>query len=257
MRLLIVFILAIPVLFFSSCRTQNKLPRNYLENVNDTIGKDALRIIEPRIQKNDLLSIQVYSAATDPMVDAPYNLPNFTTSTQGGRSVTGLLVDANGNIEYPRLGTIHVEGLTKQEVSDIIKSKLVGQLTNPSVVVRFLNYRITVIGEVARPGTFDIPNERVTILEALGLAGDIPVTGKRNNVKVIREANGNREIGTLDLTSKDFFESPYYVLQQNDVVIVEPTKAKLKQQTDQVTQQRISLALSLITSIALLYNLFR
>lgn len=244
-------------IFLASCASQNKLPKHYLETVADTTGKGVVKNVEPRIQKNDLLSIQVYSASTIPEVDALYNLPNQGAVTQAGKPVSGFLVDQRGNIEFPRIGTIHAEGLTKQELADIIKGKLVGQLTDPSVIVRFLSFRITVIGEVGNPGSYDIPTERVTILEALGLAGDIPITGKKENVKVIRESNGDREIGTIDLTSKDFFESPYYNLQQNDVVIVEPTKQRKKQLNEQTTNQRITLGLAIVTTLTLLYSVFR
>ena len=123
--------------------------------------------------------------------------------------------------------------------------------------MRFLNYKITVLGEVMRPGSYSIPAERVTVLEALGLAGDIAVYGKRNTVKVIREINGNREIGTIDLTSKDLFESPYYNLLQNDIVIVEAKRSKARQADTQEVSQRLSLALGIITSIALIYNVFK
>jgi polysaccharide export outer membrane protein len=253
------FILIVASVFtFSACTPTNKLPKNYFENMSDTSGKDAVRLIEPRIQKNDLLSIQVYSESLKPEEsDLPYNLPNMGAVTATGRAVSGFLVDQSGNITYPRIGQIHVEGLTKHELADIIKERFKDELTNPSVIIRFLNFKVTVLGEVARPGSYDIPTERVTILEALGLAGDIPITGKRENVKIVREANGEREVGIIDLTSKNMFESPFYNLQQNDVIYVEATRAKIKQQTDQATFQRVSLALSIITSIALLYNVFR
>lgn len=141
-------------------------------------------------------------------------------------------------------------------MTNLITSKIT-DLDSPTVIVRFLNYRITVLGEVGRQGTYTIPYERVTIFEAIGLAGDIPVTGKRDNVRVLREINGNREIGTIDLTSKNVFESPYYNLQQNDVVLVDVKKSKVKQVDQALVVQRVTFALSLVTSIALLYNIFK
>ena len=256
-------IICIPIvlaLLIASCRTQQRLPNNYLENVGDTIGKDAVRFPEPTIQKSDLLSILVYSATTDSRIDAPYNLPSLEGTTATGTPITGYLVDGKGNIEYPRIGTIHVEGLTKAELGDLIKKRInepVKQLENPSVIVRFLNFKITVLGEVVRAGSYNLPTERITVLEALGLAGDVTVWGIRNNVKVIREINGTREIGTIDLTSKDLFDSPFYYLVQNDLVLVEAKKNKAKQVEDAAATQRISFALSVITSIALLYTIFR
>jgi polysaccharide biosynthesis/export protein len=259
MKLLARFcILVSLVIYFSSCATQHAIP-TYLENVSDTSGNDAVQYIEPTIQKNDLLSIKIYSASTDPRVDAPYNLTDASSSAGGGQATpsnAGFLVDANGNIEYPRLGVLHIEGLTRTGVADLIREKLNGQLTNPAVIVRFLNYHITVLGEVGHEGSYTVPGDHITILEAIGLAGGIPITGKKSNVKVLRETNGKRETGIIDLTSKNLFESPYYNLMQNDVVMVDITKSKAKQ-ADQSTNQRISLLLSIVTSVALLYNIFK
>jgi polysaccharide export outer membrane protein len=222
----------------------------------DTVGKDVVKNVELIIQKNDLLSIQVYSNSIKPEVsDAIYN-PAALNATGGTNSSVGYLVDLDGNIKFPRIGTIHAEGLTKRQLGDSIASRIT-DLENPTVIIRFLNYRVTVLGEVGHQGTFVIPYEKVTIFEALGLAGDIPVTGKKQNVKIIREINGDREIGTIDLTSKNVFDSPYFNLQQNDVVLVEPKKAKVKQVDQSIVIQRITFALSIVTSLALLYGLFK
>lgn len=195
MKLCNIFFVFISSLFLLSCSTQKKSYYNYLENINDTVWKESVVIKEPIIQKNDLMSIQVYSASLDPQADALYNLPAQNISGQQSQQ-QGLLVDVNGNIEYPRIGTLYVEGLTKSELSDLIKSKLQGHLINPSVIIRFLNFRITIMREVGSPGTLTIPTERLTILEALGMAGDITEFGKKKNIRVLRENNGNREIGT-------------------------------------------------------------
>jgi len=260
----ILLLLALPVYLFS-CHTQQKLP-NYLENVVDTSGRTPVIIPELRIQKNDLLSIQIYSMAipssTQPDVDQLFNLPvNISTggATQGA-STGGFQVDINGNIEHPRLGVFHAEGLTKQELSAEVKKRLtepVELLKDPTVIIRFLNYKVTVIGEVARPGTILVPGERITILEAIGLSGDFTQFGLKNTVKVVREKEGKREIGIVDLSSKELFESPFYNLLQNDVVIVEPTKQKARQVDQAIVVQRISLALGFITTAAVLYNIFR
>lgn len=236
----------------ASCTSQKAVTKNYLQNVPDTSGKDAVTYTSTIIQKNDLLSIRVYSTAigSKPEVDAPYNL--IEQNATG--TVTGFLVDANGNIEYPQIGILHVEGLTRDQVAEIVKKKLEGQLTQPSVIVRFLNYRVTVLGEVKGPSTFTLPTDRITILEALGLAGDVTEFGRKDNVKVLREANGTREIGTIDLTSKDMFNSPYFRLQQNDVVFVDQTRRKIKQQEQQTLLQQIAIASSIITAAALILN---
>jgi polysaccharide export outer membrane protein len=250
------------------------LPFNYIETSDSTTLNDTVKISEIKIQKNDLLSIQIFSSALDPAVDAPYNLPGASSGANisgaaGGISTTlsstaspspaGFLVDENGNIEYPRLGTLHTDGLTKSQLAEIIKGKLTTPdtlLRNPTVIIRFLNYKVTVLGEVGHPGPITIPTGHVTILEALGLAGDIPVTGKKNTVKVLRESEGKRQVGVIDLTSKNLFNSPYYNLLQNDVVMVEATKAKIRQ-SDQVTLQRITTVLGIITSLTLVYNILK
>lgn len=248
--------------FFIACNPQKKVSYNYIENVRDTLEKNVIKNLELTIQKNDVLSIQVFSNSTKPDIsDALYNPVvingNLGAASSGANSTTkGYLVDPDGNIRFPRLGLIHVEGLTKRQVADSITSKIT-DLENPTVVVRFLNYRISVLGEVGHPGNFVLPNENITIFEAISLAGDIPVTGKKDNVRVLREVNGDREIGTVDLTSKDIFESPYYYLQQNDVVLVDVKKSRVKQTDQALTVQRITFVLGLITSIALLYNIFK
>ncbi|HEU4472519.1 MAG TPA: polysaccharide biosynthesis/export family protein, partial [Flavisolibacter sp.] len=228
---------------------------NYLENVRDTTGLEVTAMVAPRIQKGDLLSIRVFSASNgiEPRTDAPYNLAD---QSEGGGSA-GFQVDATGNIEYPQLGVLKVEGLTREELAALIKSKLAGQLNQPSVIVRFLNYRITVLGEVRSPGSFTVPTDRVTILDALGLAGDITEFGRKNTVKVWRETNGQREIGTLDLTSKEMFNSPYFRLQQNDVVFVEQSDRKFKQQERQNVAQQVGIATTVLTAVALILNLIR
>jgi polysaccharide biosynthesis/export protein len=252
----LLFLIALP-LYFISCGTQKKAPY-YLENVKDSIPRDV-KVPDLRIQKNDRLSIQVYSASTKPEVsDAPYNLPCNTSAAAG--TECGFLVDANGDIEYPRLGTIHAEGMTKQELAAEIKKRLttpVERLTNPSVIISIVNYKVTVLGQVNQEGVVKVLSERITILEALGLAGGITDYGKKDAVKVLRESNGKREVGYVDLSSDSLFVSPYYNLMQNDVVSVEPTKQKRKQVDQAIVAQRITFALGLITSAAFIYNVFK
>ena len=254
--------LVFPVYFFS-CKPQQKLP-NYLERVTDTSGKGAAVVIpELRIQKNDLLSIQVYSLSTKPEIDQYYNLPLGYTGagiSQGqGASTGGFLVDGAGNIEHPRLGVFHAEGLTKQQLAAEFKKRLtqpVELLKDPTVIIRFLNYKVTVIGEVAKPGTINVPGERITILEAIGLSGDITQYGRKNTVKVVRELDGKRETGTIDLSSDSLFMSPYYNLMQNDVVMVEPSKIKARSAEQAVVAQKVSFALTIATVAASIANIF-
>lgn len=239
-------------LLFSSCRTQKSY--GYLEDLTDTSGRIQVNYPEPLIQKNDVLSIIVYSDAIDQgATDAMYNLAN---AGNGSTATQGFLVDIDGNIQYPRIGKLKAEGLTKQQLADEIKKKLTGPLSNPSVIVRLTNFKVTMMGEVARPGPITLPSEKVTIFEAIGLAGDVSLYGKRNEVVVFREVNGAVEHGVVDLSSKKVFESPYYFLRQNDVVLVNPNKNKARL-SDQVFSQRLSIAFSIVNTIALLYNVFR
>ncbi len=248
----ILLLLALPIYLFS-CRTQQKIPY-YLENVNDSTGKGDVKINPLLIQKNDLLSIQISSLSTKPEADLIYNQP-----TAGGSTAAGYLVDVNGNIDHHRLGTIHAEGLTKQELAAEIKKRLtqpVELLSDPTVVIRFLSFSVNVLGEVGKQGPVTIQGESLNILQAIGLAGGVNDFGKRNSVKVMRETNGKRETGIIDLSSKDIFESPYYNLVQNDLIIIEPTKQKLKDADQVRTFQKVSFAFGVITIIATLANIF-
>jgi polysaccharide biosynthesis/export protein len=247
-------LLALPLYLFS-CKPQQKIPF-YLENASDTDAKQEVKIPELRIQKNDLLSIQISSLSTKPEVDMIYNQPSVGS---GGQGTTGYLVDLYGNIEHHRLGTIHAEGLNKQQLAAEIKKRLtepVEVLANPTVIIRFINFKVLVMGEVAQPGTIPVVGERITILEAIGLAGDITKFGLKNKVKVIREIDGKRETGIIDLSSNKLFESPYYNLLQNDLVLVEPSKTKSKTEDQAAIAQKVSFALTLATVAASIAGIF-
>jgi polysaccharide biosynthesis/export protein len=254
------FLFFLPI-YMISCRTQQKIP-NYLQNVTDSAAKANVALPELRIQKDDLLSIQIYSASTRPEVDAIYNLSQVSSTPSGQSSASpspGFLVDGKGNIQHPKLGQIHAEGLTREELSVQIQKRLtepVKLLEDPTVIIRFLNLKVTVIGEVNRQGSVTIQSERITILEAIGLSGGLTDYAEKT-VKVVRETDGKREIGTVDLSSKTIFESPYYALRQNDLVIVDPVAKKAKTADQQLVIQRLSFGLSVITAIALVYNIFQ
>ena len=241
------------VILFSSCGSQK--PLGYVEDFTDTSGKVLqIKYPEPLIQKSDVLSIIVYSDATDGgTTDAMYNLAN---AGAGNTATQGFLVDLEGNIQYPRIGKIKAEGLTKAQLSEEIRRKITGPLSNPSVMVRLLNFKVTMLGEVSRPGPISIPSEKITILEAIGLAGDINIYGKKEDVVILRPTDSTVEHGMIDLSSKNLFDSPYYFLRQNDVVLVNPNKNKARL-SDQVFNQRLGIAFSIINTIALLYNIFQ
>ena len=245
--------LVLPFYFFS-CKPVQQMPY-YLDKVNDSTGKGEVKVPELRIQKNDLLSIQISSLSTKPEAsDAIYNQVSAAGSTSAG-----YLVDVQGNIEHHRLGVIHAEGLTKQELAVEIKKRLtvpVELLKDPTVVIRFMNFKVTVLGQVGQQGPVTVPSERLTVLEAIGLAGGITDYGKKDKVKVVREINGQRETGIIDLSSKDIFDSPYYNLVQNDLLIVGETNEKMKDAQQAKIMQRITFAFTVVTVAATLTNIF-
>ncbi len=251
----ILSILVLPIIaitFLPSCRTQRTF--GYLEDFTDTSGKVQVNYPEPVIQKGDVLSIVVYSEALDGgQTDRLYNLANAGT---GGTTTQGFLVDNDGNVQYPRIGKLKAGGITKPQLAEEIRKKLEGELKNPSVIIRLINFKITMLGEVGHPGPISLPSEKVTILEAIGLAGDVSLYGKKDDVVILRDVDGAVEHGKIDLSSKKLFESPYYFLRQNDVVLVNPNKNKARL-SDQVFNQRLGIAFSIINTIALLYNVFR
>jgi polysaccharide export outer membrane protein len=190
---------------------------------------------DAKIMPKDLLTITVNTS--DPEASAPYNLVvqtamNATSarSTYSQPTLQQYLVSNEGTIDFPMLGRLDVMGLTKSEAEDMIREKLAPHFTEmPIVTVRMSNYKISVLGEVAKPGTFTVSNEKVNILEALAMAGDLTVWGLRDNVKLIREdAKGKREIILLNLNDANIVNSPHYYLQQNDIVYVSPNKTKAK-----------------------------
>jgi polysaccharide biosynthesis/export protein len=253
----ILLLLSLPFYFFS-CKTMQPLP-NYLDKLNDTTGKGALLIPELRIQKGDLLSVQINSLSTKPEIDLLYNLPVASAGVAGSSAMPGYLVDNDGNIEHHRLGSIHAEGMTKQQLAVEIKKRLtqpVELLANPTVIIRYLNFKVTVLGQVGREGPVTVPGERLTILEAVGLAGGITEYGKKDKVKVLREIDGKREIGIINLSSDSLFISPYYTLMQNDVVMVEPTKQRMKEADQQRFFQKISMGLTIVAAAATLTSIF-
>lgn len=215
---------------FTSCvSTKNAV---YFNNVNDTTVQTVNAAFEPVIQKNDILQITVSSL--NPQEAIIYNLPNANTGsapagTSGAAAGTGFLVDQQGFIQYPVFGQVKAEGLTTKALTDTLRNQFNQRklLLDPVVNVRFLNYRVTVLGEVAKPAVVNVTSEKISILEALGMAGDITVYGKKDNVMLIREVEGQRTIKRLNLNEGTIFTSPYYFLQPNDIVYVEPNKSKV------------------------------
>lgn len=234
----VVFVLYV----LTGCASQKQI--SYLQDMPENYRQKVTQDYDIRIHPDDLLSIMVNSKDLElaqmfnlPMVS--YQINNSSSGYVGGQNrILGYLVDKEGNIEFPQLGTIKVQGMTRSELKDHIKKQLIdkGLVNDPIITIQYLNYKVSVIGEVARPGTLDISSDRITLLEALSRAGDLTIYGKRDNVKVIREENGERIVATLDLRSDELFNSPYYYLRQNDIVYVEPNKVKAGQR--EINQNR-------------------
>ena len=257
--------LVLLVVLLTSCSA----PKNvaYLWNSNDVDLSQSQYLYDARIMPKDILTITVNTV--NPEAAAPFNLVVRSTltstssniSTSGG-SLQTYLVDNDGTIEFPVLGNLKVGGLTKAECEKLIHDKIMPYLNaaeNPVVTVRMSSYSISVLGEVNRPGSYQVSREKINILEALAQAGDLTIYGVRERVKLIREdAKGHKEIHTINLNDANLLMSPYYYLQQNDIVYVEPNKVKAQNSTiGQSTTLWISATSILISMASLLYNILK
>lgn len=228
------YVILLAVIVLASCQSYKKVP--YLQDAEVINQAQQLETLyDAKIMPKDLLTIVV--SCTNPELAVPFNLTVASPMSLADKTqiatqpvLQPYLVDNEGRINFPVLGTLKVGGLTKSEAEQVIVRNLKPYMKEtPIVTVRMANYKISVLGEVARPGTFTITNEKVNLLEALAMAGDMTVYGVRDNVKLIREtATGKQEIITLDLNKTETILSPYYWLQQNDVVYVTPNKAKAR-----------------------------
>ena len=261
------FALIFSFFFFSACQSYKKVP--YLQDtafVNDT--EQSARQAGVKVMPKDLLTIAV--SCSTPELAAPFNLVNSGTASRTEGKTVGqgtassalqqYLVDNQGNINFPVLGEIHVGGLTKLEIENLIIEKLKVYLKEaPLVTVRIVNYRISVLGEVTKPGSFVVSNEKINLLEALAMAGDLTIYGMRDNVKLIRTGQDNKqEIITLDLNKAETILSPYYWLQQNDIVYVTPNKAKARNSdVGNSTSLWFSATSILVSIVSLLVNILK
>jgi polysaccharide biosynthesis/export protein len=215
-----IFLFAV-LLTVSSCGPTRNLA--YFSDLKErnTYSEEIKNISIPKIQPNDLLSINISSES--PESDLQFNR-GMLAANEG--KLEGYLVNEDGYVNFPVIGSVQLAGLTKQEARKKLINELQKYLKAPEVSIRNMNFKVTVIGEVNRPSTFTVPAEKISILEALGMAGDMTPFGKRENVIVMREEAGTRTMARLNLNSKEVLNSPYYYLQQNDVVYVEPDKMK-------------------------------
>ncbi|MEP7164113.1 MAG: polysaccharide biosynthesis/export family protein [Ferruginibacter sp.] len=243
-----------------SCTAPKKVV--YLYNLKDSTGGNlgnAQMNFENSIQKNDQLWITIggTNIADLIIVNSASGIPAGSAGGNlvAGTNSTGYLVEADGKIKLPYLGSIQAEGLSRLQLEAFLTEKFKDYTKNPVVNVRFLNYSFSVLGEVTKPGRFNMPTERTTILEALSIAGDMNEMGKRENVLVIREVNGQRDFARINLLSKDLFKSPYYYLKTNDVIYVEPVKTRFIARTG--IPQYIGIAAVGISLLITIINLSR
>ena len=230
--------LALFALMLGACSTNKRIA--YFKDVSDTVYANPQAIAmgrasDLRIQADDILQVTIQSI--DPELN---NIMGANSASELARSsnaasiptvptdnIPGFRVDKTGHIELPMAGKIKVDGLTTAEVKELIKTKATTYYKNPVVNVRLANFRVTVLGEVLRPGTYTVSNENITLLDAIGMAGDLTIYGKRENVLLIRKEDGQLKYLRFDLNSSSTFRSPYFILHQGDVIYVEPNKSKV------------------------------
>ncbi len=253
------------VVLLASCSTSKKIV--YFQDVEVNKPETIVGARDITVQPKDQISIMVSSR--DPQLAALFNLVQAQTrlgvgtngsanSTTGNNSVSGYTLDNKGNIDFPVLGTLHIGGMTKKQIADLVKERLIKEnlVKDPVVTVEFMNLYFSVLGEVSAPGKYNISKDQITLLEAISMAGDLTIYGKRDAIFVIREENGNRITHWVDIRSKNFFNSSAYYLKQNDVVYVRPNKVRAGQSTINENSVKsvglwISLA-SFLTSLSVL-----
>lgn len=241
----------------SSCLSHKQLV-SYQENFPDTAQLLTYKLPDIKIQPNDVLSIKVFGSEME--LVAPFNI----TSSQQNESfvnmesiqLTGFLVNQQGMIDFPVLGRLKLEGLSVTEVKDSLVEKLKTYLKDPVVNVRLLNFRVTVSGEVRSPGAFNVVNERISVLDALALAGDLTDYADRGDVLLVRESNGVRSLNRINLQSAAFFRSEFYFLKQNDLIYVKPLRAKAGAVQDQ-SSKAVPILSAAATVAAVLIALFK
>ena len=238
----ILIIISIFVLFnLNSCKPHNKLSSIiYFNQIKDSLLSTEIQKVEPIIQVGDRLAIVVN--AFNPESAIPYNLNN--------NSNVGYVVENDGTIQLPQLGKKKVNGLTRKQLIEILTNELLKFVNDPIVTIQFMNFKVTVLGEVLSPGTKSIADGKVNIVEAISLAGDLTTFSNRNKILVIREVDGKREFGEVNMLSRNIFNSPYYYLHQNDIVYVEPTSKKLE--NDQSFVRNLSITTTIISVISTL-----
>ena len=253
-------IFAFTIILLTSCKTTTNNITYFqdLDNQSAVTGKAVN--YTPRIAPDDQLSITV--SGMDPNAVATFNIPLASYLAHGETNVTSTpvlhtyLVNSHGEIDFPVLGKLQVGGMTRSELTDMMTKRISAYVKSPIVTIQIRNFKVSVLGEVNKPGTVNVPNERLSVLDALGMAGDLTIYGNRTNVLLIRDNNGLKEYHRFDLTSAEMLTSPYYYLQQNDVLYVEPNKArKGNAKYSQNGQFNVSLASTIISALSILASL--
>ena len=259
----IVFVSLLVAVMLASCTSYKKVP--YLQNSSEWNGvEQEVKVYEPKIQPYDLLSILVVNP-DNPASSLAYNLVSpsdnsRTMSLQSQPTMHDYLVDVDGFVAIPNVGKLKVGGMTISEAEKMVLEKASGGFaSSPVVVVRFVDFKVSVLGEVTAPGTYTVKDGKVNVFEALALARDLTIYGQRENVKIIREgADGKKEVVELDLNDAKILDSPYYYLQQNDIVYVTPNKSKAKNSDiGSSTSLWFSGTSIFISLISLLYNILK
>jgi polysaccharide export outer membrane protein len=245
----------------SSCVSNKKIAYfQDIQSVNQAKLENAAAFTEPTIQPDDILSINIFTLnpQSGAIINQAASTPTLggNTNTSLATQSTGFLVDKNGEIELSLIGKLKVAGLTTFQARELIREKSSEVYKQPNVQLRFANFKVSVLGEVNAPSAYTLPNEKVSILDALSLAGDLTIYGKRENVLIIRDNNGKKEFARLDLNSSNIFSSPFYYLKQNDVVYVEPNKRKVSA-SNSAQIQTIGVIASVISVIVLAISSFK
>ena len=210
-------------LFLFSCVSKKKIV--YMQDIDNQKSYNSSQRYEATLQPDDLLSVIV--SAENPEVTIPFNLPQIQGNYQLNEDQSNIktyLIDNDGFIEFPVVGKLKLGGLTRSQAINVLSEKISFYIKNPSINLRILNYKISVLGHVVKPGSYTIPSERITFLEALSLAGDLTMYGKRNNILVIHDEEGKKTYNRIDLTKVDLLNLEHYYLSQNDIIYVEPNK---------------------------------
>lgn len=247
------------ILMISACRTPQELI--YFQGLEEQLQTDSLRLkqivgqTEIQIQYNDILEIRVSSF--DPRAVAPFMNQgiNAEGNTNENTAISGYLVDVSGAIDFPVLGKITLRGLTIREAEELLRTELENYVKSPVVDVRLQNFQVTVLGEINNPGVYRFPNENVTVLQVLGMAGDISQVGNRTNLLIIREEGEERTFARINMLTAEVFSSPFYYLQQNDIVYVEPDPFAVKQENRENVRSQLTIVTAITAFVTLVLTL--